>query len=76
MENRGEVLTARDADGAVRFLDTGRLQRSAEVREFHQSKIDSRRKALRPGPRDDWALVEHGTSQLPLGHYERWPLDE
>jgi methylaspartate mutase epsilon subunit len=75
-ENRGEVLTARDANGAVRFLNIGRLQLSAEVQEFHRSMIDGRRQAMGPEPRDDWALVEHDTSQVPLGHYQRWPLDE
>jgi methylaspartate mutase epsilon subunit len=75
-ENRGEVLTARDADGAVRYLDPGRLQFSAEVRDFHRSKMDGRRSTMGSGPRGDWALVEYDTAQLPLGRYHGWPLDE
>ena len=74
-ENRGEVLTARDADGAVRYVDTGRLQFSAGVRDFHRSKMEARRQALGAAPQGPWALVERDVAQRPLGPGQRWPLD-
>lgn len=39
---RGQVLAARDAWGAVRFLDTGRLPFSPEVKGFHRRRLAER----------------------------------
>src|SRR5262249_3059834 len=43
--SRGAVMTARDRDGAVRFLSFGNLQVGPELEEFHRSKMDERRRA-------------------------------
>ena len=75
IHNRGEVMTARDVEGAVRFLATGNLQFDRELREFHRDKIAERRRAegLR-SERQNYVLVEQDVLQIARGQYERWPL--
>lgn len=75
VHNRGEVLTARDAHGAVRYLNTGRLRFSSDVVEFHRSRMSERRRTEQPPVRSDWQLVERDVLRVPSGHYRRWPLD-
>lgn len=73
--NRGEVMTARDADGAVRFLSFGSLQLDAESREFHRERMSERRRAegLRADGQD-YLLVENDVMRVARGQFERWPL--
>ncbi len=73
--NRGEVLTARDVHGAVRYLNTGRLRFSSDVIEFHRSRMSERRRTEQPPVRSDWQLVERDVLRIPSGHYRKWPLD-
>jgi methylaspartate mutase epsilon subunit len=75
VHNRGEVVTARDVEGAVRFLSPGNLQLTRELREFHEEKACERRRAegLRSA-RCDYLLVERDVMQVARGQYERWPL--
>lgn len=74
--NRGEVLTARDLDGAVRFLRTGSLRFDAEVLEFHEQKIEERRRAEGlNGNNQDYLLVETDVLRIPRDQYVAWPLD-
>ncbi|HEV3382573.1 MAG TPA: methylaspartate mutase subunit E [Trebonia sp.] len=73
--NRGEVLTARDVQGAVRYLNTGRLRFTADVIEFHRSRMSERRRTEQPPVRSDWQLVERDVLRIPSGNYRRWPLD-
>ncbi len=40
--NAGKILPARDVDGAVRFLDAGRLPFTQDILEFHRMKIAER----------------------------------
>src|SRR6185369_1891533 len=42
IHNRGEVVTARDVEGAVRFLSTGQLQLDRELKEFHRARMQDR----------------------------------
>ncbi|RMG45687.1 MAG: methylaspartate mutase subunit E [Acidobacteria bacterium] len=73
--NRGEVRTARDLEGAVRFLDCGRLPFGREIRAFHGDAMHRRRVAegLR-GPSEDHLLIERDTTRIAEGRYDRWPL--
>lgn len=73
--NRGEVVTARDVDGAIRFASVGGLQFDRELREFHRSKMDERRRA-EGGLKESqiYLLVEQDVLQIPRGQYRRWPL--
>jgi len=73
--NRGAVMTARDRDGAVRFLSFGNLQVGREVQEFNRSKMDERRCAEKLlSEKENYLLVERDVLQIPRGLYERWPL--
>ena len=73
--NRGAVMTARDRDGAVRFLSFGNLQVGPEVQEFHRSKMaDRRRAAGLLSEKQNYLLVEQDVLQIPRGLYEHWPL--
>lgn len=73
--NRGEVMTARDAEGAVRFLATGQLQFDRETRQFHQEKMaERRRKAGLRSAQLDYLLVQEDVMQIARSGYECWPL--
>lgn len=73
--NRGAVMTARDRDGAVRFLSFGDLQVGRELQEFHRSKMDERRRAEGLlSEKQNYLLVEKDVLQIPRGLYEHWPL--
>lgn len=75
IHNRGEVITARDLEGAVRFLSPGNLQLPREVREFHEDKAGERRRAEGlASAKSDYLLVERDVMQVARGQYERWPL--
>jgi methylaspartate mutase epsilon subunit len=75
--NRGEVVTARDAEGAVRFLSFGNLQFDWETREYHADKMSDRRRAAGSlSTKQDYLLVEHDVMQIARGQYESWPLHE
>jgi methylaspartate mutase epsilon subunit len=73
--NRGEVVTARDAEGAVRFLTTGKIQFDREVIEFHRQRMQERRRleGLR-SEKENYLLVEKDVMQIMRGQYEAWPL--
>jgi methylaspartate mutase epsilon subunit len=75
MYNRGEVSSAADAEGAIRYLSFGQLQVDREVREFHRSRLQERRRL--EGTRtatQDYLLVERDVMRVPRLEYERWPL--
>jgi len=44
VRNAGKVMPVRDAEGAVRFLDSGDLPFNKEILEFHKEKIAEREK--------------------------------
>lgn len=48
--NAGRTMPARDNDGAVRFLSTGNLPFSKEIKDFHRSKLAERGKAEQRSP--------------------------
>jgi methylaspartate mutase epsilon subunit len=73
--NRGAVMTARDRDGAVRFLSLGNLQFGRELQEFHRSRMDERRCAEGLfSERQNYLLVEQDVLRIPRCLYEGWPL--
>ncbi|HEX2092736.1 MAG TPA: methylaspartate mutase subunit E [Longimicrobiaceae bacterium] len=75
VHNRGEVSTARDAEGAIRFLSFGSLPFDRELREFHRSRMDERRRREGGLPETQgYLLVERDVLQIPRGEYRRWPL--
>lgn len=74
--NKGLALTARDVNGAVRFISFGNLQVDSEVRDYHRERISERR--LSDGvtrENENYMLVETDILQIPRGNYDRWPLN-
>ena len=77
VHNRGEVMTTRDVDGAVRFLSLGNLQLDRETREFHADKVSERRRAEGIHSRlQDPILVERDVMQVARCCYDHWPLSQ
>ena len=75
VHNRGEVMTTRDTEGAVRFLSFGSLQFDRETRQFHEDKMSERRRAEGiHSPLQDSILVERDVMQVACCRYEHWPL--
>ena len=75
VHNRGEVMTTRDVEGAVRFLSTGNLQLDWETRQFHRDKVSERRRAEGiHSPVQDPLLVERDVMQVACCRYDHWPL--
>lgn len=73
--NCGAVVTARDAEGAVRFLETGKIQFDREVSEFHRERMQERRRLEgRRSEKQNYLLVEKDVMQIMRGQYECWPL--
>ena len=73
--NRGEVITVRDVEGAVRFLSPGNLQLGREVREFHRAKVQERlHQEGILSEKQGYLLVERDVMQIARGHYKSWPL--
>ncbi|MGB1275116.1 MAG: methylaspartate mutase subunit E, partial [Nannocystaceae bacterium] len=72
---RGEVMTARDRTGAVRFLDPGKLPLDSEQKAFHRDLISDRCHAedLTLG-KDSHLLVERDVLRIARGEYRQWPL--
>lgn len=73
--NRGEVLTARDEKGAVRFLCVGKLPFTREIVEWHRFQLSRRRASEgQLSEENGYLLVEKDIMQLPRGEYRSWPL--
>ena len=73
--NRGEVMTARDCEGAVRFLRPGKLPFDRDLLEFHEHRMNDRRRMEGfMDRRSDHALVERDVLRVARGQYESWPL--
>jgi methylaspartate mutase epsilon subunit len=76
VHNRGQVLTARDTTGAVRFLDPGSLRLDRETLDFHRTVMAERRRAAGvQGPAGDFLLVEADVLQVARECHSGWPLD-
>jgi methylaspartate mutase epsilon subunit len=75
LHNKGAVVTARDKDGAIRFLSFGNLQFDQELRDFHREKMQERRRLAGGGTElQDYLLVEKDVLQIARNEHERWPL--
>jgi methylaspartate mutase epsilon subunit len=77
VHNRGEVMTTRDVEGAVRFLSFGKLQLDRETRQFHEDKVSERRHVEGiHSPSQDPILVERDVMQIARCRYDHWPLSQ
>jgi methylaspartate mutase epsilon subunit len=68
-------MTARDVEGAVRYLACGSLPFDRDLREFHETKVAERRRVEGLTEKQNYLLVEQDVMRIPRGLYERWPLD-
>ncbi|MGA6161815.1 methylaspartate mutase subunit E [Amycolatopsis magusensis] len=76
VDNRGEVLGLRDADGAVRLLVPGRLPLSTESKRFHRERVQDRIGRSRTSRHASAAeLVATDIRQIALGDFDNWPLN-
>jgi methylaspartate mutase epsilon subunit len=72
--NRGEAMTGRDLDSAVRFIHTGRYAFDREVTQFHRERISARCRVQNVKESHAYQLVEQDVLQVLRGQYEQWPL--
>ena len=72
--NRGDVVTARDAQGAVRFLSTGRLPFESDIIAWHRDAMSCRLAEGGISSRESYLLVEKDVTRVPRGDYNGWPL--
>lgn len=72
---KGDLMTARDKAGAVRFVDFGSLPFDEEIQAFHRYCISERRRCDGTLKRsEDYVLVERDVLQIARGQYAEWPL--
>jgi methylaspartate mutase epsilon subunit len=76
VHNRGQAMTARDCEGAVRFLRVGNLPLDRDLIAFHREKMNDRRReeGLLVEGRTDNMLVERDVLRIARGQYDSWPL--
>lgn len=69
-------MTARDCDGAVRFLRLGNLPFDKDLISFHVDKMNDRRRqeGLLVEGKTDNVLVERDVLSIARGQYGGWPL--
>lgn len=73
---RGEVITARDQAGAVRYAQAGRIPLPTWIKSLHRDLLRERAMAKGYCLTDDLArIVEFDVLQIPRCQYVRWPLD-
>ncbi|GCE07386.1 methylaspartate mutase subunit E [Dictyobacter aurantiacus] len=74
--NKGKVMTARDATGAIRFLSCGELALDKEIQDFHREKMRERRAAEGVlDERQGYLLVERDVLRITRNQFASWPLD-
>ena len=55
---KGEVLVARDAKGALRYIQSGNIPLPREVAEYHKEKLAERSAKTGSKPSVDWSVAE------------------
>jgi methylaspartate mutase epsilon subunit len=71
--NRNRMITARDSDGAVRFVNPELLPFDEKIVEHHKEKIHRRMVSERRTKTSE--LIEQDLTRIWKGDYVRWPLD-
>lgn len=72
--NRNSLLTARDADGAMRFVNPALLPFDNEIIDFHNQKITERK--IKERKTKNFELMESDLTRIWKNDYKRWPLDD
>lgn len=71
--NRNRLITARDSDGAIRFVNPEAMPFDTATKEFHLAKIHQRmvrERMTRPSQ-----IIEKDLTRIWKNDYFRWPLD-
>jgi methylaspartate mutase epsilon subunit len=76
IHNAGRAITARDATGAIRFLDTGSLPFSKDVRQFHAECMAERSRRSNIPLGTGYKIVEKDVLCVPRGEVPSWPINE
>ncbi len=73
MYNRNGLATARDCDGAIRFVNPEILPFDEDVIEFHKNRISQR--MIKERFTKTSQVIEKDLTRIWKNDYKRWPLD-
>lgn len=71
--NKGRLITARDCNGAIRFVNPEQLLLEENIVEFHKEKIHQR--MSREGILKISEMLESDLTRIWKNDFDRWPLD-
>ncbi len=71
--NRNKIITARDNDGAIRFVNPELLPFENRVIDFHKEQIHRRKTAERACR--TFEILEKDMTRIWKNDYKQWPLD-
>lgn len=71
--NRNRLITARDKDGAIRFVNPDHFPFDEDIVDFHRKKIHDRMTAERTGRM--FEILEKDLTRIWKNDYIKWPLD-
>ena len=71
--NRGRLLTARDCNGAIRFVNLENLPFDEQTKDFHLEKVHRRMAAQRVSK--VFEMIESDLTRIWKNDYLSWPLD-
>lgn len=72
--NKGRLITARDCNGAIRFVNPKQLPFEENIIEFHKEKIHQRMNRERTSK--IFEILEKDLTRIWKNDFDRWPLDD
>jgi methylaspartate mutase epsilon subunit len=72
--NKGRYITARDCNGAIRFVNPEQLPFEENIIEFHKEKIHQR--MIRERTSKISEILEKDLTRIWKNDFDRWPLDD
>ena len=72
--NKGRLITARDCNGAIRFVNPEQLLLENDIIEFHKEKIHQRMSQERTSKISE--ILERDLTGIWKNDFDRWPLDD
>lgn len=71
--NKNELITAKDSDGAIRFVNPERLPFKEDIIDFHKEKIHQR--MGRERKHKVYEILGNDLTRIWKNDFTRWPLD-
>ncbi|HLP59157.1 MAG TPA: methylaspartate mutase subunit E [Candidatus Deferrimicrobium sp.] len=71
--NKKRLITARDCDGAIRFVNPESMHFGDDIIDFHKEKIHQRMTLQRTGK--IYEVLDSDLTRIWKNDYTRWPLD-